>query len=157
MKLNLKLALMIGALCLASCGSDSDPQEMLVIDMSTDDTGESDAGTDVADDSGSDAGDGTFETFAERPCPDDSTLTYDNFGEGFMLNWCTGCHHSDLRPDMRQNAPMNVDLNTVEDVRTHAERIWVRSGDQNLTMPPQGGPDDVEREELGEWLACGAP
>jgi len=34
---------------------------------------------------------------------------------------------------------------------------WFRAGDHNQTMPPVGGPDDDERGDLGEWLACGAP
>jgi hypothetical protein len=42
-------------------------------------------------------------------------------------------------------------------IRAQAARIWARSGDHNMTMPPVGGPEDEDRSMLGEWLACGAP
>ena len=134
---------------LVGCGGDDDP--IVTIDMSNnrDDIGISDV---AAEDTGP-----LYASFSERPCPEESTLTYENFGQGFMLNLCTACHHSDLPEGMRQDAPVATNLDAVDDVRGLAERIWIRSGDQNLTMPPRGGPSDTERAELGEWLACGAP
>lgn len=100
---------------------------------------------------------GPWDSLEERPCPEDSILTYENFGGPFMLNFCTGCHQSMLPADMRQDAPLEVNFDDVDDVRAWADRIWARSADQNLTMPPVGPPDDEERWRLGEWLACGAP
>ena len=99
----------------------------------------------------------TTVTLADRDCPEGSVLTYENFGAPFMRNWCTGCHSSQLGPDDRAAATPGVDLETPELVRRWAPRIWARSADANLTMPPGGGPTDDERARLGEWLACGAP
>ena len=96
-------------------------------------------------------------TLAERACPDRSILTYEDFGGPFMYSWCNGCHTSTLAEGQRQKAPVGVDFDTVDDVRAWADRIWMRAGDHNVTMPPVGGPEDDERGQLGEWLACGAP
>ncbi|MEZ4445114.1 MAG: hypothetical protein R3B72_38935 [Polyangiaceae bacterium] len=52
---------------------------------------------------------------------------------------------------------MGIDFNDVEDVKAHLERVWVRAGDDNRTMPSAGGPGAAECALLGEWLACGAP
>ena len=99
---------------------------------------------------------GPWSSLDERPCPEDSILTYENFGGPFMLSYCTGCHHSRLPADMRQMAPIDVNFDDIDDVRAWADRIWIRSADQNASMPPVGPPDDVARMRLGEWLACGA-
>jgi hypothetical protein len=100
---------------------------------------------------------GAPKTLAERPCPTDSVLTFEDFGGPFLYSWCTGCHSSDMPEGMRQSAPLDVDFDTLEDARAWADRIWARAGDHNVTMPPIGGPDEEERGMLGEWLACGAP
>lgn len=98
-----------------------------------------------------------YPSLAERPCPDDSVLTAENFGAAFMLTYCTGCHHSALPDGERAGAPLGVDFESLVKVRAQAERIWARAGDQNATMPPVGPPPADERARLGEWLACGAP
>lgn len=123
----------------------------------SDDSGGSDESS--GDESG-DAGEvdeGPWMTFGERPCPEDSFLTYENFGWPHMLTFCTGCHSAGLPADMRQGAPIEVNFADIEDVRAQAERIWVRAGDHNASMPPVGPADEEERRLLGEWLACGAP
>ncbi len=97
------------------------------------------------------------ETFDERICPEDSYLTWEDFGGPFMYSWCNGCHAAALPQGERQKAPLGVDFDTVQDVRLWADRIWARAGDHNATMPPVGGPDEPERVMLGEWLACGSP
>lgn len=98
-----------------------------------------------------------YESFAERPCPPDSALTWENFGQPYMLSWCTSCHSSALDEAHRAEAPVGIDFDDLDGVRAQAERIWARSGDQNNTMPPAGTAPALEREQLGEWLACGAP
>jgi hypothetical protein len=100
---------------------------------------------------------GPWGSLKERPCPEESYLTYDDFGGPFLLTWCDGCHSVDLPDGSRQGAPLGVDFDTIDDVRRQKKRIWARAGDQNDTMPPIGGPDEEERALLGEWLACGAP
>ena len=99
---------------------------------------------------------GTPESLADRQCPEESYLTFEDFGGPFMFTWCNGCHASGLPEGMRQDATLGVDFDTIDEIRAWSDRIWARAGDHNVTMPPIGGPDDVEREMLGEWLACGA-
>lgn len=99
----------------------------------------------------------TWASLDERPCPDDSPLTAENFGGPFLLTHCTGCHHSSLAEAERAGAPVGVDFDSLDDVRARADRIWARAADHNTDMPPAGGPMASERVDLGAWLACGAP
>jgi hypothetical protein len=101
--------------------------------------------------------DGGWTTLGERPCPKASSLTYENFGAPFFLTWCEGCHSTKIPEGSRQNAPLTMNFNTLDDVRAHKDRIWARAADSNSTMPPAGGPSANDRAMLGEWLACGAP
>jgi uncharacterized membrane protein len=51
-----------------------------------------------------------------------------------------------------------VTFDDLEQVREWAPRIYERSAGANVSMPP--GPVDLEldvREDLAEWLVCGAP
>jgi hypothetical protein len=87
-------------------------------------------------------------------CPP-SALTYQTFGEPFLVNWCRGCHSRDLPPEMRQGAPETVNFNDRRDVRQFAGRISSVVSAQS--MPPAGGPGEQERGLLTEWIRCGAP
>lgn len=93
----------------------------------------------------------------ERPCAEDSVLTWESFGAPFLRNWCTGCHSADVAGAARYGAPTGVDFDTPAAARAWREAIWLRAGDANETMPPAGGPGEEERRLLGVWLACGAP
>lgn len=137
-------------LSLASCTEDQGPGTSdggSTTDAASTDAASTDAAT----------GPAAYPSFDERPCPDDSTLTAEDFGGPFMLTYCTGCHHSALPEGERAGAPLGVDFDSLTDVRAQAARIWARAGDQNATMPPVGPPPEDERARLGEWLACGAP
>lgn len=98
---------------------------------------------------------------AEEPPVDDacesSVLTYQNFGEPFLLDWCRGCHSSGLLEGMRQDAPMGTDFDDLELVRSYTSKMTLRAAGPMPTMPPAAGPSPEERALLGEWLACGAP
>ena len=131
-------------------------------DSSGDSSGDSAGDTNGSGGSESETGDplpdpGPWEALDERPCPDDSFLSYENFGWPHMLTFCTGCHSSMLPADMRQGAPIEINFDSLEDVRARADRIWARAADQHATMPPVGPAADEERLLLGEWLACGSP
>ncbi len=147
------------ALAVAACRESDDAEN----DTAADDESSTGAVDDDGDESTSDASEEStgapaeWSDLDERPCPDDSDLTWENFGGPFVLTYCTGCHHSELPADVRQNAPYAINLETVELVRQNADRMWARAADQNATMPPAGAAADDERELLGEWLACGAP
>lgn len=92
----------------------------------------------------------------DYPCPDGGTqLTYESFGRTFLATYCNNCHNAS--EGKRSGAPESYRFETLDDVRRHEQRIFVRSAATNVTMPP--GPDDPPaeaREQLAEWLACGA-
>ncbi|WP_434426978.1 hypothetical protein [Nannocystis pusilla] len=141
---------LLACLSLASCTEDPVPSDSTTADA-TGDTSTSDTST-TADTTGAD-----YPSLDERPCPEDSILTAENFGAPFMLTHCTGCHHVALKEGERAGAPLGVDFESLIKVRAQAERIWARAADQNASMPPVGPPPADERARLGEWLACGAP
>ena len=85
-----------------------------------------------------------------------SFLRYDNFGSPFIVNWCRACHSVQLPPDMRQQAPVDINFDNLSDIRHWSLQIK-RSTAERLTMPPAGGPSQAERQMLVEWLSCGAP
>jgi cytochrome c5 len=90
----------------------------------------------------------------DLPCPTTgTTLTYENFGERFMGENCNTCHATS-----KSGAPSSYKFTTLDLVKKHKGRIFIRAAGPNTTMPP--GPDDPpesERDQLAEWLACGAP
>lgn len=93
----------------------------------------------------------------DYPCPPRGTaLTYESFGRAFLSTHCNTCHNA---PEGRRSgAPESFRFDTLDDVHRHKARIFVRAATTNTTMPP--GPNDpsaAEREQLAEWLACGAP
>jgi len=90
--------------------------------------------------------------------PTDCTvLTWQNFGKGFMDTWCNACHSSSLAGVDRQGAPDGVNFEHLEDVRLWAARIDARATPTPPTMPVAGGNTELERQQLKEWLDCGAP
>jgi hypothetical protein len=146
---------LLGAACRGD--GDGDPSDTSSGgDASSEGTGASSDAGGSSEESGT-TGEAVYGSFDERPCPPDSGLTWENFGGGYVLSYCTTCHHSALPADMRQLAPIAINFETVELVRAQADRIWARAADQNQTMPPIGAPADEQRALLGEWLACGAP
>jgi uncharacterized membrane protein len=86
---------------------------------------------------------------------DQSVLTYRTFGEPFIADWCRGCHSEQLYPTMRQDAPLDVNLDTIDQVRARKRMILDLAGERAL-MPPSGGPSTEERALLREWISCGA-
>jgi uncharacterized membrane protein len=91
---------------------------------------------------------------SDMSCPTQGTqLTYDNFGQNFVGQWCNHCH-----ANSSSGAPGSYKFDSRVDIQKHAARIFVRAAGPNTTMPP--GPDDppeLDRDQLAEWLACGAP
>jgi hypothetical protein len=96
-------------------------------------------------------------TIDDYPCPPGGTkLTYENFGQPFMAEYCNVCHSA---PDGQRNgAPDDFVFTTHADVIAHKDRIFARAADTNDSMPV--GPDRIPaglRVDLANWLACGAP
>ncbi len=94
------------------------------------------------------------------PC-EESVLTWENFGEGFMLSWCTGCHHSALPNAQRADAPCRVNLDTHAGASAWAPLIKLRAIDYMTIdglkpMPPSALIPEAELDLLREWIECGA-
>jgi len=95
-------------------------------------------------------------------CPPESTLTYESFGRAFFEAYCQTCHASDVRGAARQGAPSS---------HTYDDRASIARAIDEIDRRAAAGPDAInadmprsypvpstrEREQLGEWLACGAP
>jgi hypothetical protein len=95
-------------------------------------------------------------------CPPSSTLTYDNFGKQFMETYCTSCHSSELSGAKRNGAPLFHDFDTLVGIRAvanHIDETTAAGPDAtNDGMPPNAPfPTLLERQQLGEWIACGMP
>ena len=84
-------------------------------------------------------------------CADAVSVTYENFGEGFMLTHCQGCHASDT-PE-RFDAPESVTFDTEEDIALWRESI-VRVIFTDASMPPAGGLTEEELTLAEIWLEC---
>jgi hypothetical protein len=105
-------------------------------------------------DDGGDDGGGDDGGPPPDPCAD-TALTYDNFGEPFMLDWCRGCHSAGVPEGMRQGAPIDLNFDTLEQIAFEAPIIKAMAGPTMPMMPPSGGPSVEERELLTEWIDCG--
>ncbi|MFT5583353.1 MAG: putative membrane protein [Cognaticolwellia sp.] len=80
------------------------------------------------------------------------TVTWDSFGQSFLITHCQGCHAS--TSPQRYGAPEGLSFDTREqsaELQSSIERTVL---DQE-SMPPAGGLNDDERELLAQWLACG--
>ena len=88
----------------------------------------------------------------EHPCPPAGTsLTYDNFGRGFVAEWCVRCHGG-------ANGYSSRAFTSLDSIRSQRDRIFINAAADNGSMPPgPDGPSQTERNELADWLACGAP
>jgi mono/diheme cytochrome c family protein len=109
-----------------------------------------------------DSGQDESEVASGATCPDNSTLTYDNFGKEFFQSYCLGCHSEDLSGAARGGAPGDHNFDTAELIREQIDHIdeTAAAGPDavNTFMPPSGKqPSEEERKKLGEWLACDAP
>ncbi|MGC4089329.1 MAG: hypothetical protein QM756_15870 [Polyangiaceae bacterium] len=98
-------------------------------------------------------------TPTQSTCPTDSTLTYENFGQKFMSDYCTRCHSSTLSGADRHDAPDGHDFDTLAGILRVAEHVdeHAAAGPAavNTLMPPDAPrPTEAERRQLGEWLAC---
>ena len=90
-------------------------------------------------------------------CQHTPSLSYANFGKGYIDFHCIGCHSADLPETHRVGAPLGVDFNTYDDVLHWADRIEARGTrfySQPITMPPGGGPTSSELDMFESWLTC---
>ncbi len=85
-------------------------------------------------------------------CDDVPHVTWEDWGWGFMMTYCQGCHASTA--PYRYGAPTGVAFDTEADAQTWSERIRVRTLEQQ-DMPPAGGIPSEELAVLTWWLDCG--
>lgn len=99
-------------------------------------------------------------------CPKGTTLTYENFGEAFMLNYCTMCHSKNLADGQRGGAPIGVDFDGPDEVAIWrgsiiATTLGTTAADgkttTTATMPPSGQVAAGELSLFADWLNCGTP
>src|ERR1041384_2050432 len=80
------------------------------------------------------------------PSPDPETLTWDNFGQKFMADYCTVCHASSLKHSDRNGAPLYHDYDTLMGVLEIPDHIDSYAGSgpaaHNTLMPPDRCPTD---------------
>jgi hypothetical protein len=106
------------------------------------------------------------------PDPDPDTLTWENFGQKFMADYCTMCHSSTLPHAQRNGAPLYHDYDSLRGVMLIPDHIDEDAGSgpaaHNTRMPPDrcpstpGGsldrdcakPTDEQRTNLAMWIAC---
>lgn len=101
---------------------------------------------------------GLYDPFIDgRHCEEEDGVSWESFGQGFLLDHCTGCHSEMLTVDQRAGAPLGVNFESKEFAEMWLDRIYARAADDNDTMPPVDSVPDFERVLLGDWLACGAP
>lgn len=88
-------------------------------------------------------------------CPDGGTaLTYANFGQNFMNQYCVQCHGPTRAQD-------GYRFDSIANVQIHLGAVDSTSAAgpaRTNTRMPEGMPvpTQAERQQLGEWLACGA-
>ncbi len=78
-------------------------------------------------------------------------VTWDNFGEGFLLTNCQGCHAS--TSEERYGAPLEVSFDTEEQAAAFSERLRVTVLETG-SMPPAGGVHEDDLVLLERWLEC---
>lgn len=99
-------------------------------------------------------------SISEVDC-DTLNLTYENFGRAFFEKYCLRCHSASLTDDLaRSDAPLGIDFDSLEDIRSYTTRTALRAGELG-DMPPAllGGqqPSVAERIQLLQWIECGTP
>ena len=85
-------------------------------------------------------------------CDTAMDVTWGNFGEGFVLTHCQGCHAEDA--PQRFGAPATVSFDDESDVLTNRSAM-LRTILEAESMPPAGGLTDDEKLLVEVWLTCG--
>jgi len=115
--------------------------------------GSSSTGTGGSDGSSTqDSGGGPDDPADTGFCAEVPVVTWDNWGEGFLIERCQACHAS--TSENRNDAPEEVVFDTREETLAQADRILARAAGEDATMPPEGGVTDDDKFLLTVWLTC---
>ena len=98
------------------------------------------------------AGDTDAVEQVDPACVDVPVVTWNNWGEGFIIERCQSCHAS--ASSARYGAPEEVTFDSLADVQALRARVLARAGGDDPTMPPSGGVPGDDRYLLEVWLTC---
>lgn len=101
-----------------------------------------------------DTGD-SFDPNAPIDCDAEPELNWINFGKGFLVQSCQGCHYSEA--PYRYGAPEDIIFDDVDDVWDQRGIVLAVSAGVMPSMPPNGGTTEMERRMLEIWLSCAPP
>ena len=98
-------------------------------------------------------GDALPQPISDAPlCDGAPVITWDSWGQGFMVESCQACHASTSGD--RRGAPEGVHFDSREATLEIADRVLARATGGAPSMPPMGGVLDEDRERLLIWLTC---
>ena len=112
-----------------------------------------DPGTPPGMDLDVDTGELSDDPFTDIDCETSPLVNWANFGEGFMIQNCNGCHAA-TTPE-RYGAPELATFDTAEEVWLQRASVLYAAGGDDPRMPPSGGTTDVQRMKLAIWMECG--
>lgn len=90
-------------------------------------------------------------------CPSGSHLTYENFGEAFLRNYCVMCHSAGLGDGKRGGAPLGANFDTAMDAALWRAAMVAKASTDSSPEPPVNNVSGSERRLFAQWLNCGAP
>jgi hypothetical protein len=90
------------------------------------------------------------------PCTSVPRLTWENFGQSFMLENCQTCHASGTlyRDQASTPPPAHLTFDTHADVIGSRDAILSSATGDSPRMPPEGGVSPLDREKLEIWIDC---
>ncbi|MBP9709117.1 MAG: hypothetical protein KBD78_15890 [Oligoflexales bacterium] len=92
------------------------------------------------------------------PCPNGTSLSYENFAAGFIAKNCLACHSQNLTNDFRAGAPDKINLDSYELFLPLINLVLpTLAGENAPSMPPNRLLNLTEQKLMIEWLRCGAP
>ena len=89
-------------------------------------------------------------------CDDAPVLSWENFGEGFMLEHCQSCHATSAPYRSQTDAPPpeSVSFDTYEQTMVLRTLILASAAGEAPSMPPRGGVSPIDIDKLEIWLNC---
>lgn len=87
-------------------------------------------------------------------CADQPVVTWANFGQGFILQECQGCHAS--TSPTRYGAPEDVHFDAAGEVWARRDDVLDRAAPAEGApdMPPSASTREEDRALLRVWLTC---